>query len=124
VKCVELLEIVRRVGFADWRFRVDEVDPGGHLFVQVEFDAPCIVSGRAQVQRGRKWLLSAHMTESEVVQTCLLAVLQATEHEARETFTYEGERVFGPHLDVRWLLNTPVEKRPTPTEQGQEGGAS
>lgn len=53
---------------------------------------------------GRKWLLSRHMTEGEVVQTCLMALLAAEEHEAREAFTYKGKALFGPHLSIEKLL--------------------
>lgn len=49
---------------------------------------------------GRKWLLSQHMTDSEVIQTALRATLDAMEHEVREHFTYQGRRPFNPHFDV------------------------
>lgn len=50
---------------------------------------------------GRKWALSSHMTESEVVQTALRAYLDAVEHEARESFRYRDRALFGPHISVR-----------------------
>ena len=52
---------------------------------------------------GRKWRLSPHMTDSEIVGTALKAVLTAEEHEARENFLYRGRPIFGPHLDVDQL---------------------
>lgn len=52
------------------------------------------------MQNGRKFYISPYMTESEVVQTAFLAIKVALEHEARESFFYNGKRVFGPHIDV------------------------
>ncbi len=57
-----------------------------------------------ELHRGRKWLLSYHMTPGEVVQTVLKACLTFDEHEIREGFRYKGERIFGPHLDVDKLV--------------------
>lgn len=54
---------------------------------------------------GRKWMLSKHMTRSEIVQTALMAVLAAEEHEARENFKYMGQSIFDPHYNVNKLLN-------------------
>ena len=53
----------------------------------------------------RKWLLSYHMTRSEIVQTALKAVLTAVEHEARERFLYRGQPIFGPHYNVDRLVD-------------------
>lgn len=51
-------------------------------------------------QSTRKWLLSEHMTKSEIVSTAFKAALTAEEHECRETFRYKGKKIFGPHFDV------------------------
>lgn len=50
--------------------------------------------------RGRKWRVSAHSTEREVVGTAFAAVLAALEHEARESFKWCGITVFGPHIPL------------------------
>ena len=44
------------------------------------------------------------MTKSEIVQTALMAVLAAEEHETREAFLYRGQRIFSPHYDVDQLV--------------------
>lgn len=69
-------------------------------------------TGMVSEQRGRKWYVSPHSTESEVVQTALLAILTFEEHEAREKFLYKGERLFGPHID-----HTQVQRRDSFAEQ-------
>jgi hypothetical protein len=85
-----------------WRF--DVYATNGQLYLQAVFPAPCAISGREQIQKGRKWLLSPHMTTSEFVATVFKACLTAEEHEARECFTYRAYRVYGPHLDVEDLV--------------------
>ena len=62
------------------------------------------VTGETALWKGRKWRLSEHMTKSEIVQTALMAVLAAEEHETREAFRYRGERIFSPHYDVDQLV--------------------
>lgn len=64
-------------------------------------------------QRGRKWYISKHATVSEVVQTAFAAILAFEEHEARESFEYRGQRLFGPHIDINAHMRASheVEKR-------------
>lgn len=52
---------------------------------------------------GRKWRLSTHMSASEVVLTIFAALLAFEEHEAREAFRFQGQRVLGPHPDLGWI---------------------
>lgn len=52
---------------------------------------------------GGKAYLSEHMTESELVQVVFGLYKGYVEHEARETFQYQGYRVFGPHISVQAL---------------------
>ena len=75
------------------------VSVGPVFYLQVQFIDP----QTGEPQHGRKWLLSNHMTVSEVVLTAWKAVHTAEEHEARERFTYKGAHIFGPHLDVETL---------------------
>jgi hypothetical protein len=58
-------------------------------------------------------MLSTFMTKSELVQTAFKAVMTASEHEIRETFTYKGRRIFGPHFDVEalWSIAGKVDVR-------------
>lgn len=54
---------------------------------------------------GRKWRLSHHMTDGEIVQTAFLAVMTAQEHETREQFKFCGVSVFDPHYDIYKLVD-------------------
>lgn len=54
--------------------------------------------------RGRKWLISEHMTDGEIVQTVFKATMTAAEHELREGFKYRGQPIFDPHYDLEKLV--------------------
>ncbi|WP_153012816.1 hypothetical protein [Pseudacidovorax intermedius] len=98
----QMRQVLGKVAFPGYVFSVKPVAPGcGHFYLQAHFYAPDNdAPERLCTQSTRKWLLSEHMTPSELVQTALKLVLTSVEHEAREQFTYGGRRVFGPHLSV------------------------
>jgi len=96
-------QTLSQISFLDWSFKVETVGTGFHL--QVEFKAENIKTGKEEIQHGRKWYLSAHMTKSEIVQTAFKSVLTALEHEARENFNFKGQRIFQPHFDVDFLAD-------------------
>lgn len=107
----EMLETVRDckspgMEFYTYSLTRDHIE-GDHYFLQVEFDAYNGWDQTTTRQKGRKWLLSEHMTRNEVVQTCFLAVMTAAEHEVRENFRYKGRAIFGPHWDpnVLWKMS-------------------
>jgi hypothetical protein len=99
---LDLIKIVEDVTYKDWDFVV--TTNHGVPYLQVQFHAD------NERQFGRKWLLSYHMTKSEVVSTALKAVLTAEEHEARENFRYKSRRIFGPHFDVDTLVEIAAKK--------------
>lgn len=83
----------------DTCFRI--IEKNDLLFIQhMQNIADCNEAKSTCWQKGRKFYISEHMTESEVIQTCLLAVLLFEEHEAREWLTYKGKAIHGPHIDV------------------------
>jgi hypothetical protein len=101
-----LTHIVQKIAFRDWYFVIQS--PGDHGFLlQYRWEA------NGEVQSGRKWYISPHATEGEVVQTALKAVLTALEHEAREAFTYEGSAIFAPHFRMDALVALAREKAHT-----------
>lgn len=73
-------------------------------YLQVEAtDQVDAVTGQQMEWTGRKWLLSLHMTETEIVCTAFKALEAALDHELREHFTYKGARVFDPHRAIGLL---------------------
>jgi hypothetical protein len=99
----EMVEVLRDLQFGDYSFSVTESSKGA-IYLQAQYPESDIVSGKLEVQHTRKWLLSEHMTKSELVQTAFKCCLASVEHNARETFKYRGKRIFGPHFDVDQLV--------------------
>lgn len=95
--------LLDRIGFTDWLIVAGLMGDG--FFLQ------CQWADHGELQKGRKWYISTHATPSEVVQTALLAVLTAAEHEIRERFTFDGEAIFSPHFDVDALYEVAMGKR-------------
>ena len=115
----QIESILRRISYKDWEFmlvaRSDET-----IYLQIAFSAQDNVTKEQTHWTGRKWLLSYHMTPSEIVLTALKAVLTAEEHEAREQFKLDGVAPFDPHMNVGKLLELAqtedhLEVRDTPT---------
>lgn len=94
--------VIGKLSYKDWTFHVGQ-DAIGLYYMQIRLAAADAQSGKPTEWSGRKWRLSTHMTNSEIVQTALKAVLAAEEHEAREGFLYGGRAIFGPHFDVDHL---------------------
>jgi hypothetical protein len=92
--------ILSKLSYKDWEFHLGILDTA-HFYLQMRFFE------NEQQHHGRKWLLSQWMSDSEIVQTALLAILVCEEHEAREKFKYLGQSVFGPHCNVDDLARYP-----------------
>lgn len=97
----DIKHIVAEIRYKDWNFDVIEgpntfYDWPSNPLLRVRFRDP--ITGNTQ--KGRKWVISYHMTKSEVVLTAFKAVITAEEHEARELFRYRGSKIFNPHIDV------------------------
>lgn len=99
----QVAEIVSKCTFPGWS--ISPYWNEKEIFLQVVCkDGIDNVTGERYNWRGRKWRLSLHMTESEIVKTALKAVLAAAEHETLEKFKYDGVSIFDPHIDVKDLL--------------------
>lgn len=120
----EIMAIVEEVhidmGHHEWFFLDRKGD--GYLLQLRYFEAD-IDTGKDEIQHARKWYISPHATESEIVRTCLMACLASAEHRVREHFLYRGKRVFGPHIDVAELAALPMKlesREPMPAESSIE----
>jgi hypothetical protein len=76
----------------------------GRIFIQIMYTAPCTKTGMNEIWRGRKFYLSDHMTEQEVIGTMFLAFKLAVEHEIMEGFKVDGKVLFNPHVSFEKLL--------------------
>lgn len=98
----QLREILRHVAHPEFTYQPLYED--GNYFLRVVCQGADNTTGQPFKWHGRKWRLSAHMTDGEVVQTAFLATLTAIEHETRERFTFLGQAVFDPHYDIYALV--------------------
>lgn len=96
--------LLLHVRFPGYAFNVNRSDHGGGVYLQGTYDEPCAITGKVEAQYTRKWLISPHMTDSEIVFTAFKLCLTSMEHRTREFFTYKGERIASPHLDVEDLV--------------------
>ena len=69
MKLKQVKEIVSCLRYKDWWFFIRTRK--GEMYLQVEFVARDSGSGPAAMQKGRKWFVSKHATESELVFTAL-----------------------------------------------------
>jgi hypothetical protein len=99
-----LVELVGKCKFKDWNITIDKDKISGNRpYLQVKFIDIDHITGLEEMQHCRKWYLSYNMVESEVVRTAHKAVRTAMEHEVDEAFTYDGTRIFNPHMDLLLL---------------------
>lgn len=105
----QIRDVIAQCAFEDFDFRV--IAMGDHFILQATWSEIDIVTDRYSTQHSRKWLLSPHMTRSEIVQTAFKLAVTAVEHRARETFKYRGRRIFGPHFDVDALCEICADRR-------------
>jgi hypothetical protein len=94
--------VLADVRFGQHEFALEELGEGFHLFLRAV--APDVDTQVPKSQDGRRWFVPRGATRDEIVRTAFKAVATWAEHEARELFTYQAARVFGPHLDVGRLL--------------------
>lgn len=98
MNAIEISVLLKEVEFENYRFVVGHSQAG--MYLQAKYLEPDIVTGAPETQSTRKWILSEHMTRSEVVQTAFKCCLTSMEHRAREMFKYKGKRIFGPHYNI------------------------
>jgi len=100
--------IVSKITFLPgWHLLIsrDKKSSDGRIYLQWRYSADCTVTGENQEWGGRKWYLSSHMTEGEIVKTAFAAALAALEHEVRENFQYKNCSLFNPHIDIHALMS-------------------
>lgn len=83
---------------------------GGVVLVYWEFSATDVKTGKQETWKSRKWYISPHMTNSEIVQTFFLAAKIAEIHEMHESFRYKGEILFNPHYDSDSIVESNIKE--------------
>jgi hypothetical protein len=101
----QLSAIVCKISYKNWDFRIHE--KGSGFLVQAAWMAPDCKTGQMALQKGRKWYVSPHACEGEIVRTVYKVIEAAELHEMQEQFKYCGQSIFDPHLhpeDIAILL--------------------
>jgi hypothetical protein len=91
--------VAAQIQYNDWKFHIGTYSDGTP-YIQVLFLDKDRITGVEEIQRCRKWVLSFHMVNSEIVRTAFKAVHAAMDHELEEAFKYRGVRIFNPHMDL------------------------
>lgn len=81
-----------------------EGQPDGRIYIQVLYSTVCNKTNYLKEWKGRKFYLSDHMTDDEIIKTCYFAFKTAIEHEIMEGFTVEDKILFNPHTNYKSLL--------------------
>lgn len=114
--------IAAQIAFRDWELRTGFMGDG--FFLQwrfLEADNTNAADPTPQLQGCRKWYVSAHATESEVINTAYAAVQMAMSHEVMEQFTVGGKVLYNPHQSVQALLAAEL---PNDSRQNRDLSAS
>lgn len=102
----ELIQsIIKHCEYKDWQFVVFKKGDG--FLIQPQF-----VTGREEVQKGRKWYVSRWSTISELINTMYFAVRTAELHEISENFKYQGEAIYHQRKSVSDLLSFTQQAEP------------
>lgn len=72
-------------------------------WVQIKCFRPDIRDGRLCWGYGGKRYIGPNYTLDSIVRTIFAAYAAYADHECRETFLFDGARVFGPHIAVKAL---------------------
>jgi hypothetical protein len=73
------------------------------LFIQIKCYRKDVITGDWDWGFGGKYHPSEHASDSEIMNATFGLYKGYVEHEARETFQWEGRRIYGPHMDIRAL---------------------
>lgn len=117
---IDIVDLVQLDGTGHFHVRYFEGQSKA-IYIQHYYERPDALTGETGWGYGRKWHVSPHATESEIVLTCLKAAITDAEHEVREGFRYKGVAVFQPHVDVNALAEAArhSDARPAPRDEAQ-----
>jgi len=77
----------------------------GRVYIQLEYNSSCNKDTDQDYWKGRKWYLSKHMTDDEIIKTCYAAFEACVKHEIMEGFKVDGKMLFNPHINFEALLS-------------------
>lgn len=94
---------------------------GGRVYLQVIYVAKDKNTEFYEEWKGRKWYLSEHMLDDEIVKTAYAACKAAVEHEVMESFRVDDKILFNPHTPFDVLLGvSDIETKRANPEKNKE----
>lgn len=107
---LRVLSLINRCSFSLFgnRFNIEAIIDkkfGNRVYIQVSYVDFCHVTMERKLWKGRKWYLSSHMTDDEIIKTAFAACKATVEHEIMEGFTVDGTVLFNPHVSFDALLS-------------------
>ena len=103
-----IMELASRVEFGmKCKIKIgrDHEIPNGRYYFQIACWRMDVITKKDGWGFGGKAYLSHHMTDSELFQIMFGLYKGYWEHEARENFTIDGVRPFGPHISTEALIS-------------------
>lgn len=94
-----VLDILSDIQCPPYEYRV--YDNISYVTIQAVLWREDIDTGQWGFGKGREYLIPPSSSDDFIVKTALKAALDYAEHETRENFLYQGERIFGPHIPLR-----------------------
>lgn len=94
----EILAILADVALPNRTFEL--LDKGDGYLLRMTYNEACVITGKTELQKTRKWYISGYANESEIVETAYACAVRSAIHVVSEHFTYKGRRVYSPHFDI------------------------
>lgn len=89
-------------------FDLDTIEP--RVYIQIGYWDKCCKTSNEIYWYSRKWYLSEHMVDDEIIKTLYLCFEVAVKHELLEAFKVDKQSLFNPHLDFEELLKVKKER--------------
>jgi hypothetical protein len=81
-------------------YHIDSDYDGGRWWIEIVHERHDAVTGQWGQGRGGKRWLEKTASRSDIIRCVFGAFAAYEEHEVREFFRYNGQQVFGPHMDL------------------------
>jgi len=102
-------DLLNKIQYKDWQFHLESREDCFTL--QIRFFDVCVNTGELSLQTCRKWFISKHMTDNEIIRTVFMAVEKAEYHEMCEKFKFDNKLINNPHFDVLQMSELPISVR-------------
>lgn len=100
---MDVVQVLARIKLLDREFHVqccyDAEEPLGYLLHMTYYE-PDVITGVSELQTTRKWFIAEDADDQAIVETAYACALRSYAHVVAEHFTFDGRRVFSPHISL------------------------